>query len=67
MDQMKEGLKNYLAETSLHGFKYLQLNNRKPLKIFWVRKFEKLFVANNFQSIQLSRLWLSYFAFLTHL
>ena len=51
MDQMKEGLKNYLSETSLHGFKYLQLNNRKPLTRFWVRKFKEPFVANNFQSI----------------
>ena len=43
MDQMNEGLKNYLAETALHGFKYLQLNNRKPLKIFWVGNYYSLF------------------------
>ena len=36
MDQVRDGLRAYLAETSLHGLKYLQLRNGRILQFLWV-------------------------------
>ena len=36
MDQIRIGIQGYLAETVLHGFKYLQFNNGCIFKFGWV-------------------------------
>ena len=39
MNQVKEGIKGYLAETALHGFKYLQFQSDGVLfQLGWVSK-----------------------------
>ena len=37
MDDVKRGVEEYLQETALHGFKYLQFPNGNLFRLAWVR------------------------------